>query len=263
MPAVAEKADYLLWRVVLMPRKSTFEKRVFTDEELQELGKLTIDKVKEAIDAGESEKAKQLIDGMYAEFTFLHDGYMCWTAGLQTYIYEHYGIDALTEAEKFAHTLEWKTAFSPERFAKVMGTPISDAPAEVSFKEDVENHCRALKGHVHQSIIVTEDEDKVTVTVHPCGSGGRLVGDIGFYDKGGARVAEKCPVTWGLSNFPIYCVHCPDWEIREADAGIPLRFVHPTGEDGYSIGPDCKWVMYKDQASIPGYYYERIGKKKP
>ncbi len=86
--------------------------RLFTDEELRELGTLTIDKLKAAADQGDAEKAKALADKMYGQLAFLHDGYMCWISGLLTWIYEHYGIEKVEEAEKFAHTVEGKIAFS-------------------------------------------------------------------------------------------------------------------------------------------------------
>jgi hypothetical protein len=41
------------------------KKRVFTDEELQEMGTRTLDLVMAAIDAGDKEKAKELAAKMY------------------------------------------------------------------------------------------------------------------------------------------------------------------------------------------------------
>ena len=58
-------------------------------------------------------QAKELANRMYKEFNYLHDGYFTWVTGLQTYIYEKLGVDAVEEAERFAHTVESKIAFIP------------------------------------------------------------------------------------------------------------------------------------------------------
>ena len=82
--------------------------RVFTDEELKEMGTRTLDLVIEAIDSGNKDKAKELCHRMYQEFQFLHDAYMFWVSGLLTHIYHRYGIDALEQAEREAHGIEMK-----------------------------------------------------------------------------------------------------------------------------------------------------------
>ena len=77
--------------------------RVFTDEELKEMGALTLDLILEAISADDKDKAKELCNRMYQEFQFLHDAYMFWVSGLLTHIYRRYGVDALEQAEREAH----------------------------------------------------------------------------------------------------------------------------------------------------------------
>src|SRR5512137_1103611 len=87
------------------------KKRVYTDEQLKEMGARTLDLLLEAIEAGHKEKAKELAQRMYREFNYFHDGYMIWVSGLQTYIYNKLGVDALEEAEREAHTIEARTVF--------------------------------------------------------------------------------------------------------------------------------------------------------
>lgn len=89
--------------------------RLFTDAELKEMGTRTLDLVLQAIDEGDKKKAKELAVRMYGEFNHLHDGYMFWVTGLQSYIYRNYGIDAVERAEREAHTIEGKTVFLPLR----------------------------------------------------------------------------------------------------------------------------------------------------
>ena len=136
------------------------KKRVFTDKELKEMGRRTLDLVLEAIEAGNKEKAKELAQRMYREFNYLHDGYMIWVTGLQTYIYKNYGIDAVEKAEREAHTIEAKIVFKP--------------PEKTDFRSRVEHLVSGMRGHL-QPIVVEEDDEKVSITMKPCGSGERII----------------------------------------------------------------------------------------
>ncbi len=219
--------------------------RIFTDEELREMGKRTLDKVKDAIDAGDREKAKELAENMYRQFNHLHDGYFTWVTGLQTYIYDKLGVDALEEAERQAHTIESKVAFIPS--------------GETDFRKVVEGMADGLQGHL-QPIEVKEDDEKVTITMKPCGSGKRLI-QMGGYEKGLGKVKEAHNITWQQKDFPLYCVHCPVMEALDIENTGDFTFCHfisdPIGKE------DCQFVFYKDRANIPEEFYTRIGKTKP
>ena len=220
-------------------------KRIFTDEELEEMGKRTLDVLKEAIDAGDKEKAKELAERMYREFNYLHDGYFTWVTGLQTYIYEKLGVDAVEEAERRAHTIESKIAFIPS--------------GKTGFRDRVIGMIGGLRGHL-QPIEIKEDDEKVTITMKPCGSGKRLI-DMGGYEAGLARVGEPHRITWGMKDFPLYCVHCPVMEALDIENTGDFAFCRfasdPIGKE------DCQFVFYKNPADIPEEFYTRIGKQKP
>jgi hypothetical protein len=220
-------------------------KRVFTDVELEEMGRRTLDVLIETIDAGDKEKAKELAKRMYKEFNYLHDGYFTWVTGLLTHIYEKLGVDAVEEAERFAHTIESKIAFVPT--------------GHTDFRDRILDMLEGLRGHL-QPIEIKEDDEKVTLTMKPCGSGKRLI-QKGGYEAGLARVGEPHPITWGMKDFPLYCVHCPVMEmlaIENTGDFAMCRFASdPIGKE------DCQFVFYKDPANIPEEFYTRIGKKKP
>jgi hypothetical protein len=218
--------------------------RIFTDQELEEMGTRTLDLVYKAIDEGDKEKAKQLAARMYQEFNYLHDGYGFWVSGLQTYIYRNCGIDALEKAEREAHTTEAKVVFKP-----IEATDI---------RSRVEHLAKGLRGHL-QPIKIEEDDEKVCLTMQPCGSGERII-QKGGYEAGLARVEEPHQITWGMKNFPIYCVHCPVMEMLEIENAGGLGAVHIVSEPIYQGA--CKFAFYKDPADIPEAYYSRIGKKK-
>jgi hypothetical protein len=224
--------------------------RLFSGQELKDLGKSKLERLKDAIDSGDKEKAKQLAEDLYKGFTFLHDGYMCWISGLLTFIYNHYGIDAVAEAEQEAHTKEGKVAFPP-------------LDKEFTFRETVLHTVNALHGHVHQPMTVEEDDEKITITVNPCGSGGRLIQKRAYEPGLFATVNEKVPCTWSKGNMPIYCIHCPSMEALEINNTGNFRFVHPPVNEDGSVGPKCKYLLYKNPADIPEEYYTRIGMKKP
>jgi hypothetical protein len=220
-------------------------KRLFMDKELEEMGKRTLDLVLEAIDAGDKEKAKKLANRMYREFNYLHDGYFTWVTGLLTYIYQNMGIEAVEEAERQAHTIESKIAFIPS--------------GETDLRVLVQNLTKGLRGHL-QPITVAEDDEKLTITMEPCGSGERLI-QKGGYEKGLERVKEPHRITWGMKNFPLYCVHCPVMEALDIENTGDFVFCHFASDP---IGKEhCKFVFYKDPANIPEEFYTRIGKKKP
>lgn len=222
-------------------------KRVFTDSELEEMSTRTLDEALEAIDAGDKEKAKDLANRMYREFNHLHDGYMTWTTALLSFIYKNYGIDVLEKAEREAHTIEANFVFK--------------SPGNQDFRARVQSLAGGLRGHL-QPITVAEDDEKVTITMKPCGSGERIIKMGGYEpDIGLARVKEAHRSTWGMKDFPIYCVHCPVMEMLEIERSGDFGSVHIVSDP---IGQEhCQFAFYKDNADIPEESYTRIEKKKP
>jgi hypothetical protein len=221
--------------------------RIFTDQELKEMGTRTLDLVLATIDAGDKEKAKELAERMYREFNYLHDGYMVWVTGLQTYIYKKLGIEALEEAEREAHTIEAKTVFKSV-----------DLP---DLRSKVEHLASGLRGHL-QPITIYEDDEKISLTMQPCGSGERLIQKGGYTPEAGlAKVKDPHPITWGKKDFPIYCVHCPVMEMLQIENTGDFGACHIVADPIYHGA--CQFVFYKDPAYIPEEFYTRIGKKRP
>ena len=219
--------------------------RVFSDQELQEMSRRTLDVVLETIDQGDKKKAKELAQRMFEEFNYLHDGYGFWVTGLLSYIYRNYGIDEVEKAEREAHTIEAKTAFKP--------------PKETDFRSRVKHMCKGLRGHL-QPLTIEEDDEKVVITMKPCGSGERLI-ESGGYEAGLARVKDPHRITWGFKDFPIYCVHCPVMETLALESTgelFPVHLVDETKKHGF-----CHFALYKDPSRIPEMYFQRLGKEKP
>lgn len=221
--------------------------RIFTDEELREMGTPTLDLCIEAIEAGDNDKAKALAKRMKQEFNFLHDGYFFWVTGLQTYIYKNYGIEAVEEAEREAHTIEAKVVFKP--------------PEKTDIRSRIEHLASGLRGHM-QPIVIKEDDKMVSLSMKPCGSGERLI-QMGGYDPeiGLARIKDPHRITWGKEDFPMYCVHCPVMEALDLEATGNFGPVHIVTDPIYHGA--CEFVFYKNPEDIPEEFYTRIGKNKP
>ncbi|MDR1359259.1 MAG: hypothetical protein LBJ48_07930 [Coriobacteriales bacterium] len=221
--------------------------RIWTDSQLAEMGKRTIDKLGEAADRGDADRIKELAQTMYDEFAHLHDGYMVWIAGLLTYIYERGGAREVEAAERFAHGKEAQLVFLP--------------PEHTDVKHMVESMAAGLQGHVYQHMTLIEDEEKVVLTNTPCGSGGRLI-QMGGYEPevGLARIKEPSDITFNTPDYPVYCVHCPLFNMNAVDdTGDFLFLNNPPEKDGSF----CEFIFYKDPANIPEEYYKRLGRSKP
>ena len=220
--------------------------RVFTQEELEEMGKRTVDLLTEAIEAGDKERAKKLASQMYREFSFMHDLYVDWTAGFMDYIYTNYGEDALYQALR-----------------KVIGAsigPMVDV-RKVDFRRRVQGLASVLRGHL-EAMKVEEDDEKVCITMEPCGSGQRLV-QRGAYGppRNLSRIRKPHPMTWGMSDLPVYCTHSPVLEILAIEQlGYPANITFPSQK--IAEGP-CRYCTYKNLEDIPEEVYTRVGKSKP
>jgi len=220
--------------------------RVFTDEELQEMGRRTVDLIRDAIDEGDLERAKKLAGRMQHEFSLMHDMYVDWVAGLMDYIYRSCGEEALCQALR-----------------KAIGGqqgPLADVRG-VDFKKRVQTTATFMRGHLER-MKVEEDDEKVSITMLPCGSGQRLC-QKGAYGppRNLARVAGPHPITWGLSGFPIYCTHEPVLEMLAIEQlGYPLAAGFPARE---IAGESCTLCIYKRVEDTPEEVYSRLGKRKP
>lgn len=221
--------------------------RVFTDAELKEMGAKTRDLIDEYIDKGDLEKAKRLNHRMYAEWQSMHDLYRDWVTSLLSYIYETYGMQALTEALHRSCTAWFRPIY--ERIEQAD-----------SFRRKVEMFAMGLRGHL-QPIDVEEDDEKVCLTMRPCGSGGRLIRE-GAYGppKNFSKVRDACPLTFGQTDFPIYCTHTPMLEMLQIEWKGQPRIVCEVPDD-IKKG-DCTFCVYKDTNAVPEKFYKRVGKEK-
>jgi hypothetical protein len=223
--------------------------RLFSETELREMEKRSVDRLTEAIDAGETEKAKQIAKRMYNEFLSMHDLYRNWTTATLSEIGKRFGDQALEEIM----TAGVKAWWTPNLEKMAEGSP--------TLQQRIKMFVAGLRGHL-QPMHIEEDEEKVVIQMRPCGSGGRLVLE-GKYEGPNAFLTIEKPqrMTYNRANFPVYCAHEPPMELVDIEKnGAPFVVVEPAAVLGKE---HCSFIIYKDKSKVPAKYYERLGLKKP
>jgi len=224
------------------------DERLFTKEELAEMGKMTVEAIQEAIDKGDGEKAKKLSRRMYREFLAMHDLYLHFTTGLLSYVGRQHGDEALYQALYGA--------------VGAFMRPLVEAYRGIEPRRRAEMLAAGLRGHLHP-LKVEEDDEKFTFMMQPCASGGRLILE-GAYEgppNKFLKVEKAQEMTFGRSDHPVYCVHCAFQEIVPIDwEGVPPFITEPSPNLGKE---PCRIYIYKRPEDIPARFYERFGKQKP
>jgi hypothetical protein len=171
------------------------KERIFSDEELEQMGALTLELILANLQKGNSSKAGGLAKRMYAEFLGMHDLYRDWVTHLLSFIGHEYGDKALHKALQ-------------ETVSGYTTTRLSKAYAGKSLKERVAILCAGFRGHLH-AFHIKEEENRFVVTPSICGSGGRLAAE-GAYEREGGFLKIKRPqeMTFSRPDFPVYCAHC-------------------------------------------------------
>jgi hypothetical protein len=223
------------------------KKRLFTEQELREMEPPTLDSLIEAIDVGDKDRAKKLSKRFYQESLTKHDSSVNVLAAALSHVYLEYGSAGL------------------EKALRGIFTPIAEVAAEATKKADIRGRVRmlvhVLRGHL-RPLTIEEDDEKISVTMEPCGSGQWLI-ENGAYGppRNYAMVTEAQPSTFGMTDFPVYCTHEPMLEILSIElSGQPRVVCHPPEKMGTT---PCRFSIYKDPKNIPEEVFARVGKQKP
>lgn len=209
-----------------------------TAEEYEEMGALTSDLIHAAIDSGDAEKAHALLDRLVEESRGIHDSYLLWLTGMQSFIYREMGFEAFQESqvETFAHTAK---AFKN-----------SALPADASFRDRVMARAAMMRTHA-TPLAIEEDAEKVTFQMNEgCASGARLL-NMGFFEEGvgGEMIKGPRPLTFNREELPAYCTHCALQQIPSVAAGKPLTVTTVPDQDLKS--GLCKFHLYKPGNHAP------------
>ncbi|MFH1090915.1 MAG: hypothetical protein V1742_05025 [Pseudomonadota bacterium] len=209
--------------------------KIFTEAELEALGRRTLDVLQETLDRGDLEQAKKLGKRMYIEFSAMHDLYMNWITDLLTFIGERYGDEDLSAAlEKAVGT-----------FTRALG-PIY---AGKDLRRQVEILMTGLRGHL-APVQLEEDEEKITLR-NMCGSGGRLVQQKAYDPpRNCLKIKTPQPMTFGRPDFPVYCAHCHFQNIIPMSPGQAQPYLIVPAEK-IGQGP-CTAYFFKKEAAALG-----------
>jgi hypothetical protein len=228
---------------------------------MHDLGTATEQLICDAVDSGDNERAKSLARYVVQERKPVHDVYTDWLWDLMTRIARRWGEDALGELLRGAQST-WMLKRTWKGFLRM------------SVKERVQLCAEMMRSHAFSAdasgngISVMEDEDKYTLRLNPCGSGGRMRrGDP--VDGTASRLGPPYGFgvtesghdwSWNQSGVPYYCTHCAINELLPMEWGG-----HPLWVTAYD--PDaskpCGWVFYKKAEAIPVHFYHRVGREKP
>jgi hypothetical protein len=225
--------------------------RWFSDDELEEMSRPTMDRVIEAIDRGDTETAKRLCEEMKRESQFMHDLLVDGVAGLISFVKEELGDEGVERAWTYSLERSWKGPV--EAIAASDRREIAKALA-ATWRA----HSTSGVGPNPGAFEIDEDEEKLTFTMNPCGSGQRLWRNRRYGPDGWGVTDGAHDWTYGREGFPLYCTHCAF--MNEA---LPIRWI------GYPVYPSdppedfdrdpCTWYWYKDPADIPERHFARYG----
>ena len=226
--------------------------RWFSSDELREMSRPTMDRVVEAIDAGDLEGAKRLCEEMKHEWRFLHDMMVDGIAASMTWIKNELGEEAVGESQKWAMECYWKRS--------VEAIDARDRREIVQLLAATwRAHSTSGVGPKPGAFTIEEDDEKVTFRMNPCGSGQRLW-RLGRYEGENAHAVMEEEHDWAYNRkgFPIYCTHCTFMNemLPIQWIGYPIYPSHPPGD--YDHDP-CVWHWYKDPADIPAEHWSRYG----
>jgi hypothetical protein len=223
--------------------------RVLSDEEIDAMQTPLWERAKRAIDAGEADEAKALVDRAVAQWASLKDYSINWITSLLTFVAEELGEDAVERALR-------KTGEEFVRPRRSGDADWGELPAAVRAKVIA----RAMVANMG-TVEVSEDDEKIVLAFR-CGSGGKLIDD-GRYEGEHPywTLRERGGRTFQRDELPVYCAHCSvNNEIQPVEWGsAPTSIEHPPERPG----EPCVHHVYKDGSQIPAAAYVRIGKQRP
>src|SRR5262249_3365579 len=155
-----------------------------------------------AIDAGELDRARELCAEMRHEWQMLHDLMASGVLDLVSFIQQRLGEDGVAEAWDSSMNRGWGGHHDAVKSVDPRGL----APRLAATWRA---HSCSGVGPSPGSFTITEDDEKVTFAMHPCGSGQRLVLN-GAYDglPDGGRTREAHDWSFNRKGMPLYCTHC-------------------------------------------------------
>ncbi|MCY4086261.1 MAG: hypothetical protein OXG37_05070 [Actinomycetia bacterium] len=224
--------------------------------ELREFERTRFDQIEDAINAGDLERVQELADAVQREFVPVHDGFMDTVTAILSHFVD---LTSPEQGEEIGLRVMERHMAGPW-FDQYLGAH-GDSPESLRQRiVDV-----ATTWHWHPTeFTMTEDDEKVTVHTHPCGSGMRLE-QRGRYEGENAfkRSVRPSKSTFMEAGFPIYCNHCPEMNRAGLRKGATVWLVEgwkPVRDRGHGR---CRQHSYKRLEDVPEEFYARVGFERP
>jgi hypothetical protein len=205
------------------------------------------ERIKAAITAGDREGALRLLEEKRErQYRPIHDALIDFKASTYDYMLRHFGEQQLYDCQRQLVEGQRRGFESWEHMS------VADFLRAATF---------IFALHLGKTT-VTEDDEKYTVTLDPCGTGLKMARTGQVEPEGRhARVATPQPMTFQRAGFPAYCAHCAVWnEIACIEWFGHSQWVF---EPWQQPGDACRWFLYKDPNNIPAEHWTMFGFQKP
>src|SRR3954470_3636650 len=191
--------------------------RWFTDDELREMSRPTMDSAIEALRRGDTATQRGLCEAVKYGGGSLHDLMVEGVAGLISYVQEKFGDDGVAEAWRYSSERGWKR--DVETIARMDRRAVAQALA-ATWRA----HSGSGTGPNPGAFSVTEDDEKLTFSMNPCGSGQRLVRNHRYEGPDAFGTTEERPDgSAARRTSPLYCTHC-----AYMNESLPIEWIaHP------------------------------------
>ena len=223
-------------------------KEIFTPEERQALATPYPVRIEDCLRKNRVEQALVLCGELKESQVLLHDFFADSCTVLWSWVGQHLGEETIEDMFRYVFEQSMR-----RQLFDIGGTVVGFPPHLGAFflaKVCWRAHSCFQAGEHPGDFSITEDSEKFSFHMQPCGSGGRLW-RRGLYEPGrGGKVSETARTwTYNRQDFPYYCIHCSFLnEILPYEAiGALMWPVDPLE------GPDdvCTWHLYKDPNRIP------------
>lgn len=235
------------------------QERISTPQQLNELSTFLPDRIISRINENKTPEAIELCREMKDSIVDFRDLCAETTTALWCWIGDQLGEDTLEEM--FRYILKqcgWRQCLTTGSIL----TAFPKFQAMLLAKSCWRAHSCFEGGEYPGRFTVTEDDEKFSFHLEPCGSGGRLLLKGRYNPPFGAQFTKQSHWwTHGRNRFPYYCVHC--CFVNEI---VPFEtygyLTWPMDLAHHASGEHCIWHVYKDPNNIPTEYYEQFGFQK-
>jgi hypothetical protein len=193
--------------------------------------------------AGDAPAALALFDRMEVSMRTVHDNACVRAVAALSHVYRTYGLPGLEASIRLAgeRTL---LNFMPHDLARPAG-------------ERVKQWARMMLGNF-ASISIVEHDDRFVITQDPCGTCSRQVIDHCYEPPVDlAVVSERCPLTFGQGNMPVYRTHVAVMHYLQAIERSSVPWPAIECPAGVTAGP-CRITLYKDPSATPPEWAARV-----